>query len=698
MNETTILNRLGEEASLYLRQHADNPVAWQPWDDEALALARETGRPILLSIGYSACHWCHVMAHESFEDEATAKVMNDLYVNIKVDREERPDLDKIYQLSHQLLTGRGGGWPLTLFLDPVEHIPFFAGTYFPLNPRYGMPSFREVLVRAREWFDGHSEEMKAQSERLQAAIESIQRPPPADAMAAFDTRSEEQSRSVAEKTANDLLARYDEVHGGFRGAPKFPQAPILELAAQIGRSGIPASQRINESLQTTLEKMACSGLRDHLDGGFFRYCVDESWTIPHFEKMLYDNAQLLPLYAEAAASSGKENLAMSANGIVSWLKSEMLQDNGAFSASIDADADGEEGGFHVWTREQVHELLPDRQFETFSGAYGLDQPPNFEGKAWHLVGPVESEADPEALGKARETLRKEREKRVHPTLDPKQLTSWNALTATGLFRAARALERPAWIALAQEVLNFIRESQWDGSRLLSVHNRGESRFAAYLDDYAFSLQACLESLRTQWRRGDLDFALHLADAILVRFEDEDHGGFFFTDTDQSTPMTRSLTTQDDATPSGYAQAVISLSELAGLVGDPRYQKASDRALDRALPGTENSPMAFAGVTRAFLDAASPRPQLIISGTDSSRSTKLKQWAESHFPVKCYLIDASEDAAGGDTVHGKADRPLPGILAEFNTDQPVTAWLCLGMKCLPPVHSIEELKKLLEQQE
>jgi len=692
MTDSNISNRLGKEASLYLRQHEENPVAWQPWDDEALALARETGRPILLSIGYSACHWCHVMAHESFEDQDTAKVMNDLYVNIKVDREERPDLDKIYQLSHQLLTGRGGGWPLTLFLDPVNQIPFFAGTYFPLQPRYGMPSFKEVLVRAREWFDQKPDEMNEQSERLQKAIESMQQPPPAEAIASIAAADDTQTLKLASKAAKDLLSRYDPIHGGFGGAPKFPGAPILELAAAISLSDSGEASEIGSCLHTTLENMGNSGLRDHLDGGFFRYCVDGSWTIPHFEKMLYDNAQLLPLYAEAAAASGRHDFEMASAGIVAWLKREMLQTNGAFSASIDADADGEEGGFHVWTKEQVRQLLDDEQLGPFSEAYGLDGPPNFEDEAWHLVGQVESRDDPETLKAARETLRIARESRVHPTLDEKQITSWNALTATGLLRAARALAVSEWTSLAQDTLDFIRKTQWDGSRLLAVHNQGQSRFSGYLDDYAFTLQACLESLRTSWRRDDLDFAIHIADAMLVRFEDEDNGGFYFTDTDQPTPIARSVVMQDDATPAAYPAAIIALHDLAGLVGNLRYLKTSEKALDRALPGTENSPMAFAGVTRACLSLANPRPQLVIAGTSQEETSGLKRWAESHFPVNCYRVDE----AGEDTVHGKGEKPLPGILAEFNTDKPVTAWLCLGMKCLPPVNSRAELKVLLEQ--
>jgi len=683
-----IRNRLGDEASLYLRQHADNPVAWQPWDDEALALARELSRPILLSIGYSACHWCHVMAHESFEDDETAKVMNDLYVNIKVDREERPDLDKIYQLSHQLLTGRGGGWPLTLFLDPETLIPFFAGTYFPLAARYGMPSFKDVLVRARQWFEQNPSEMNSQGERLQEAIESLQRAP--EALGAIGETPEDESQALIEKAGKDLLARFDRQHGGYGGAPKFPQAPVLELAADLARSNLADAGAIEESLNFTLDKMATSGLRDHLDGGFFRYCVDDTWTIPHFEKMLYDNAQLLPLYAEAAARTGSDRLKRAAEGITAWLTAQMLQDNGAYSASIDADAAGEEGGFHVWKQDEVQALLSEEGYAAFVPAYGFDGPPNFEGKAWHLVHHGESDDD-EVLQQARDKLLRAREDRVHPTLDEKQLTSWNALAAGGLLRAARSLNRDDWARAGQRILDFIREQQWDGSRLAAVHYGGEARFAANLDDYAFTLEALLQSLRTQWRRPDLDFAIHIADALLVRFEDTEHGGFYFSDADQATPIARSIVVQDDATPAAYAVAAQALEDLAALLGDGRYSKSATHALARAFPGMERAPMAFATATRAIQGAHLPLPHVVIAGRDPGQAKDLKTWADSRFPVKCYLVQV----AGGDTSPQEGDKPLPGLLAGFKTREPATAWVCRGMKCLPPVHSREALRELLK---
>jgi uncharacterized protein YyaL (SSP411 family) len=680
------MNRLGNEASLYLRQHADNPVHWQPWDDAALAEAREQDRPILLSIGYSACHWCHVMAHESFEDERTADLMNRLFVSVKVDREERPDLDRIYQLSHQLLTGRGGGWPLTVFLEPRELVPFFAGTYFPRDRRYGMPAFSEVLQAAHQWFVEKRDDVLQQNRKLQSALQSIQAAAPADRR-----QTPADPGALIANGAQELLARHDAVNGGFGGAPKFPQAPILETAARLGETD--AGAGLHESLRHTLERMALGGLRDHLDGGFFRYCVDATWTIPHFEKMLYDNAMLLPLYAEGAARWNSDVLREAAEGIAAWLSRDMAQPTGGFAASIDADANGVEGGFHVWTPAQVRTVLDSDAARLFNRAYGLDQPANFEGEAWHLQRSIDShrlaqefgltaEKVAESLARSRGLLLDHRSRRIHPTRDEKQLTSWNALLAGGWIRAARALNRPEWIDHANGILRFIENELWQDDRLLAVFNGDSARFEAYLDDYAWLLDALLESLRARWNNEHLDFAIRLADTLLTRFEDAEDGAFFFSDSSVDVPITRSLIFQDDATPAGNATAVMALRRLAQLVGEPRYAEAADRCMRRAEPRLSESPLGHASLLRALAEEAAQVPHLVIAGTDPQEKSVLKQWAEGRYRVDCYL-------PGPDT------ESLPGILQAFRSDEPVTAWLCRGTSCLPPVNSKEELKELMD---
>ena len=672
------MNRLGNETSLYLRQHAKNPVHWQPWDDQALQEAREQDRPILLSIGYSACHWCHVMAHESFEDESTAELMNRFFVNVKVDREERPDLDRIYQLAQQMLSGRGGGWPLTVFLDPVDHVPFFAGTYFPKEPRYGMPAFSEVLQSVHSWFGKNRGDVSQQNQKVLDAIRSIQQP----RLEGQEKPLEEAAQELVQAAAQQIYSRHDVVHGGYGAAPKFPQAPTLEAVAMLGR--IESGNELHRSLEFTLEQMALSGLRDHLDGGFFRYCVDDSWTIPHFEKMLYDNAMLLPLYAEGARRWENPLLKSAAEGIADWLEAEMRQASGAYAASIDADADGEEGGFHVWTREQVEAVLDDRQRLPFLAAYGMEEPPNFEMKSWHLQlarsGRVRPKQFP-ALSEAREMLRTRREKRIHPALDDKRLASWNALLAGGFARAGRALGQEAWLDRADGIFHFLRRELWTGDGLLAVYNNGTARFEAYIDDYAWLLDALLHYLQARWNRAWLDFAIEVADAMITRFEDPEHGGFYFSDAAVEVPMTRSMIFQDDATPAGNAIAVIALNRLGRLLGELRYTDAAERCTRRALPSMKESPGAHASFLIALQEAILPPPHLLISSNDDKKGAALKKWVESNYRVDCYLI-------------GPADRTLPGILREYHSDKPVTAWLCRGMHCLPPAHSREELEAML----
>ena len=683
------MNKLGEENSLYLRQHADNPVQWFPWCDDALDEARQLDRPILLSIGYSACHWCHVMAHESFEDEFTARLMNELYINIKVDREERPDLDRIYQLSHQLLTGRGGGWPLTMFLDPVDHIPFFAGTYFPVEQRYGMPSFRDLLTRVRQWYDQNRDEVKGQNSKLHEAIAAINQP----AVAAGLATAADFEASILEPAARQLISRHDAINGGYGDAPKFPQAPLLNAVASLSDPASETGAELAGGLKFTLETMARSGLRDHLDGGFFRYCVDATWTIPHFEKMLYDNAMLLPLYAEGAKRWNSPIMKEAAVGIANWLQTSMRHRNGGFSASIDADAGGEEGAFHVWHKDEIDELLSESTREIFSQSYGLDQAPNFEGKAWHLMrrlSAAELAVDSgqseqlieQALDDARETLAAQRENRIHPTLDDKRLTSWNALLAEGLVRAGVALERDDWLDSADETLRFIHREAWDGKRLLAVYNAGEAGFPAYLDDYAWLLNAIMLYLQARWNDEYLHFAIQIGDALLARFQDPDHGGFFFSDADVEVPIARSMIYQDDATPAGNAIAVSALRKLGELTGEVHYTEAAKRCLDRGMDLLRQSPMACASLLPALQESLHPPPHIVISGTDIRQQEQLKHWVNINYKSDCYLLDQTKNTR-------------PGILSEFKTGEPATAWVCLGMQCMPPTESRKELARLLQ---
>jgi uncharacterized protein YyaL (SSP411 family) len=453
-------NRLAQESSPYLAQHAGNPVDWYPWGTEAIERARALDRPILLSIGYSACHWCHVMAHESFEDEATAAVMNRLFVNVKVDREERPDLDKVYQLAHQILTQRGGGWPLTMFLAPDDLTPFFGGTYFPKVPRYGMPAFTGLLERVAAFYRDERASVASQNAALRDAFQEIQ-PPAAPAELAI-------SREPLDQARRQLAAGFDPRFGGFGQAPKFPHAASLEFLLRAGGDARPMAH-------LTLRRMAEGGIFDQLGGGFCRYSVDPFWMIPHFEKMLYDNGALLALCAQAASATGDGTLREAALATARWALGEMRAPGGAFYAALDADSEGHEGRFYVWQREEVARLLDPDEYQVLARRFGLDRDANFEG-AWHLhafvtleevarEAGIPVETSKRLLDSARAKLLAARGKRIRPGLDDKILTSWNGLMIRGLAIAGRLLGDPALVDAAAAAIDFLRRETWLEGRL-----------------------------------------------------------------------------------------------------------------------------------------------------------------------------------------------------------------------------------------
>ncbi|MBC8028398.1 MAG: thioredoxin domain-containing protein, partial [Steroidobacteraceae bacterium] len=454
-------NRLAKETSPYLQQHADNPVDWYPWGPEALDLARSSGKPILLSIGYSACHWCHVMAHESFEDAATASLMNDLFVNVKVDREERPDIDKIYQFAHQVLTQRGGGWPLTMFLTHDDQKPFFGGTYFPDKARYGMPAFTTLIQRVAEYYREQRDELRAQNDTLMAVYDDLT-PMPL-------TLENPLGSAPLDGARAQLESSFDKRHGGFGEAPKFPHPATIDRLMRhwYGTSSTTAPDLHALFMASlTLTRMAEGGIYDQLGGGFSRYSVDQFWMIPHFEKMLYDNGALLANFAEASLATGDPLFKRVATETGEWMLREMQDAGGGFYSAYDADSEGHEGKFYVWSREEVQAALTPLEWSAFSRRFGFDETANFEG-AWHCHVFVSFEqiakelqldlaAAQKLIDSARAKLLAIRSKRVWPGLDDKILTSWNALAIRGLAIAARSLEKPEFAAAAERALDFVR--------------------------------------------------------------------------------------------------------------------------------------------------------------------------------------------------------------------------------------------------
>ncbi|MDP1995786.1 MAG: thioredoxin domain-containing protein [Gallionella sp.] len=733
-------NHLARETSPYLLQHADNPVDWHPWNAESLALAKQQGKPILLSIGYSACHWCHVMAHESFEDEEVAAMMNRHFINIKVDREERPDLDQIYQNAHYLLAQRGGGWPLTMFLSP-DGTPFYSGTYFPRHARYGLPGFTELLLRLAAAYAENPEELSAQGRELIAALADWQPEKSADDVVPDATPIE---------TALQQLGRnFDRVYGGFGAAPKFPHPAELDFL--LRQSHARQDKQARHVALFTLQQMALGGLYDQLGGGFCRYSVDERWDIPHFEKMLYDNGLLLGLYGDAWLVSNDPLFARVAEQTAGWVMREMQSPHGrganstlddkerharsphpnplpektphlnplpptgeeanvkgnlqslgeganeslrevnvgrGYYASLDADSEHEEGKFYVWQREEAGALLSPEEYAVAALYYGLDDAPNFEHHAWHLrvAQPVNNIAQRLEISHEQAVMRlaavqaklfAARERRIRPGRDEKILGSWNGLMIAGMAKAARVFRRNDWLHSAQRAMDFVSGTLWCDGKLLATHKDGKTHLNAYLDDHAFLLNAALELLQTVFRKTDFDFAVRLADALLARFEDTQNGGFFFTSHDHEALIQRNKTGQDNATPSGNGIAAQGLLRLAVLSGDTRYAQAAERCLHLFFPAMRQAASQFSSLCSALSEMLQPPSLLVLCGEEKETAAWRAAVAAKYRP-ELMIIALMGDEAG---LPPPLDKPRASV---------TTAWLCRGTQCLPPVTSLEKL--------
>jgi uncharacterized protein YyaL (SSP411 family) len=688
-------NHLAGETSPYLLQHADNPVDWYPWGEEALALARTRDKPILLSVGYSACHWCHVMAHECFEDVEVASLMNQYFINIKVDREERPDIDQIYQTALYMLTQRAGGWPLTLFLTPDQK-PIFGGVYFPKTPRHGLPGLLDLLPRVAQTYYSRRDEIERQSVSLLKSFAGM--------LPSEGVDSSAFSEEPLELALTELKTRFDPIHGGFGDAPKFLHPTELEFCL---RRYFAAGDRETLLMAVhTLQKMAEGGIYDQLGGGFYRYSTDQCWHIPHFEKMLYDNGPLLRLYADAWVATGNPLFKRIAEETAGWVMREMQApaqtagiggaEHGYYS-TLDADSENEEGKFYVWDTSEIANILPSEEYVVIAPYYGLERSPNFEGKSWHLeiarplaevaeAISISLEEGAKRLGSARRKLLLKRALRVHPGRDEKILTSWNGLMIRGMSRAGRVFGRRGWIQSAASAVDFIRLRLWKNNRLLATYKDGKAHLNAYLDDYAFLLDGLLELMQAEFRKADLEFAIALADVLLEQFEDSRAGGFFFTSHDHEQLIHRPKPAHDNAMPSGNGVAACALQRLGHLLGEFRYLQAAERSLKLFYP----SLLRYSGSCCSLLislEQWSVPPQTVVL---RGKSGALGEWTDALRNVDpSILVIALPSELSG--------LPLSLSRSAAMKDEAVNAWVCEGVKCLPEISDLHELLRVCKFQ-
>jgi uncharacterized protein YyaL (SSP411 family) len=675
-------NRLVGETSPYLLQHAHNPVDWYPWGDEALERARREGKPILLSIGYSACHWCHVMEHESFEDERIAALMNELFVCIKVDREERPDLDHLYMNAVQILTGHGG-WPLTVFLTPAGE-PFDGGTYFPPADRHGMPGFPRVLHAVAQAFYEKPEHVQRSIGQLRADLarmdEQTSAPEPLDS-------------DLPVAAARALSRHYDPEHGGLGGAPKFPNTMTFALFLRAW------SATGDESFRTmatdTLQHMAAGGMYDQLGGGFHRYSVDAKWLVPHFEKMLYDNALLARLYLDGYQATGDPEWRRIAGEILAYVGREMTHPEGGFYSSQDADSEGVEGKFFVWTRAEVLEALGEEHGEILCRYYDVTDAGNFEhANILHRTVDLEQmsrlfhrPADEIAtiLADARRRLYELRSRRVWPGRDDKILTSWNALMISAFARAYQVLGDESYRRAAERAVEFIYTHLQRDGRLLRTCKDGTAKLNAYLDDYAFLLNAVLDLYEGTFDLGLIARARQLGDALLAHFEDRERGGFFFTSADHETLVQRPKAAFDGSIPSGNSTAAEGLLRLYYYVGDARFLAAAERTLQVFAKAMRAQPFGF-GHMLAVADLYLRKPrEIVVAGRsgDPRAAELLGRIHREYLPNKTLALADPDGSARLPLAEGK----LP-------VGDQVTAYVCHDYACSPPVTSWDALIPLL----
>ncbi|MCW5969111.1 MAG: thioredoxin domain-containing protein [Blastocatellales bacterium] len=681
MPEHKHTNRLIHETSPYLLQHAHNPVDWHPWGEEALERARTEDKAILLSIGYSACHWCHVMEHESFENEAIAKLMNDNFINIKVDREERPDLDAIYMSAVQMMTGHGG-WPMTVFLTP-DQVPFYGGTYFPPEDRYGIPGFPRVLISIAEAYHTRRDEITSNA---QAVITELRR------MNSVSASSEELGPDALDACVRQLMRSFDPVNGGFGSKPKFP--PSMTLSFLLRHYHRTQDRAALAAVELTLGKMAHGGIYDQLGGGFHRYSVDEKWLVPHFEKMLYDNAQLARLYTEAWLATGRPLYRRIAEETLDYVLREMTDARGGFYSTQDADSEGEEGKFFVWTPAEIRQLLGDEDAALFCRYYDVTDGGNFEEKnilhvdvemesVARLLG-VDIERMSAAIERGRGVLFEARERRIKPGRDEKMLTAWNGLMLRAFAEAANAFGRADYRDAAVRNAEFVLANLKRGDRLLRTHRDGESKLNAYLEDYAYFADGLLALYEATFDARWFTEARALAETMIEFFHDETDGGFFFTSIDHEALIARTREIYDNATPAGNSVAADVLLRLSLFTGEARYRDLAERTIRLAREVMLRAPSAFGRLLCALdLYISSPLEIAVVGdGEDAARAEMLAEVYGRYMPNRVVAASAPDDPGAVGAIPLLAGRRAVGGRA--------TAYVCRNFQCEAPITEAAEL--------
>ncbi|MBI2089252.1 MAG: thioredoxin domain-containing protein [Deltaproteobacteria bacterium] len=678
-------NRLARESSPYLLQHAHNPVDWYPWGEEAINKARQENKPILLSIGYSACHWCHVMERESFENEEIAALMNELFVNIKVDREERPDLDEIYMNAVQMLTGRGG-WPLTVFLTP-DGKPFYGGTYFPPEDRYGAPGFPKLLKAVAQAYRERPEDVKRNVGQILNALGQLS-----------DLKESQRpfSRDIIAQSARQLAEAYDSEHGGLGRAPKFPNAGVMDLFLRQYRAS--KEERFLQMVVHTLTRMAEGGMYDHLGGGFHRYSVDEKWLVPHFEKMLYDNAQLTRSYAQAFCLTQKPLFRRVVEETVTYVLREMFHPEGGFYSTQDADSEGEEGKFFLWSEAEVMAIAGEEAGEIFCRIYDVNEPGNFEGhNILHPILTLEQAAkyfhkDPADLERiltgAKRKLFQEREKRVKPFRDEKILAGWNGLMLSGLADAMKIISEPDCFDAAKKTVDFIFSRMVQDGILLHAYKDGQAKPKGYLDDYAFLAAGLLDLYEATLERLLLGRAMALVETMVREFWDDSDGAFFYTGRSHEQLISRSKPAFDSSIPSGNAVATQVLLRLHHYTGKEDYLKRAERVLRLYYDAMERQPFGFTHMLAA-LDFYLEKPkEIVLVGAEAD--PRLKGLANKihslYLPNKTLQLLVPGEPLGPNAALLEGKAQIGG--------KP-TVYVCHNFTCSPPVTEWDELKELLE---